>query len=150
MEYLEYNMDTGAITLEVSSGNQDKGEMQELLNKSFVDMSILKSGDVDTGGEEAGSEARRIQRCSPTGSSDSKMPSKRWPRLRAKVWGTMEQRPPTVRPTAETPPRVPSALKLGCPRHSLGQTANQGRKPSELKVAPNLQVTGGRGDPGIQ
>jgi len=54
MEFSEYDMDTGLVSLDVSSGDQEGREVQELLSEGLVDMSILKGGDVDTGKEVTG------------------------------------------------------------------------------------------------
>ena len=54
MEFSEYDMETGLVSLDVSSGDQEGREVQELLSEGLVDMSILKGEDIDAGGEEAG------------------------------------------------------------------------------------------------
>ena len=52
--YSEYDTDTGIVAMEPTSDKQEGREVQELLSKDMVDMSILTKGNVDTGGEEAG------------------------------------------------------------------------------------------------
>ena len=68
MEYLEYDMDTGAVTLEVSSGNQDKGEMQELAGRDYNsnDSNITRLAEY----RDIHQQDLRIQRCRPKGGPD--------------------------------------------------------------------------------